>query len=747
MGTRLKPLTSTVPKPLAMLGNKPILFHILDRAYEQGVDEAVITLGYLGEKIEEALKNYKTGMNISFSYESAALGTAGAVKKAARDLKGDFLVLSGDSYSELDLKSFFEFHKSNLALASIACVRVDDPREYGLVITDSDGRIQSFLEKPGWPQAVTNLANTGIYALSRQAVEMIPENTAFDFSNNLFPMFINRNLPVFAYEENAYWCDIGEIGSYLRCNEYVLSGLKKSDDIPRGEFSVADCVYIGKNVTIGNNSSIGKYSVICDNASIGENTVVDGSVIYQGASVGSNCRVEKSVVCENSQIKDNSVLGSFCSVGANSTLGRNTVVYPSVRIADNVEICGGITVSGCVSESIKTDRISDVSNSFVPEADCFFALELGCALGTALKNAKIAVASDSAQKSKAVLHSLISGLSLTGAQVWSFGECFNSQVSFFTYFCSLELGLFVKTNGENVSISLTSAGGLPMRRETERKITSVLKTRDYSFASSGSVKHTVEMQNVMSMYSSVLFRQSESSLSKMRIRVESENEKIVTLLDECIKRLEGETGGDIILRISADGTNLSVTENNINYTEDKILSVLVYHETKIGRDVSVSFFSPPVLCALTSRHSGNVFNFYSSCADGSDEAARAIALSQLWTRDALFMAVRLLSLMHEEGKTLHELMKDIPEFYLSQGEAEIDFSPSGLNGLFSDMERLETCREGVTFLKNNARAVVVPETDGKKIKILAESFDAETARDLCGEIIEKIKSFDCPSGT
>lgn len=747
MGTRLLPLTATVPKPLVMLGDRPIIFHILDMLEKQGVDEVIITLGYLGERIEQAVRNYKTEMKIGFSFENQPLGTAGAVKNAVKGINEDFIVLSGDAYCEFDLKSIFEFHKNNNATATLVCTRVEDPREYGLILTGENGRITRFIEKPGWSQAVTNLANTGVYVLSEQALKFVPDFRQFDFSKNLFPFLLKKNLPVFAFEEKGYWCDIGEIESYLKCNGHILSKQKKSDSVPRGDFTVCDCVFIGENVTIGNNARIDKYSVICDNVTIGENTVVDGSVVYPDTVIGKDCRIEQSVICEKNQLRNGVRINPNCCVGADSVLGNNTVLFSSVSVAKKTEICDGVTLTRSVAKDIKTDRVSDVSNSFIPDVDIFFALELGCALGTAYNNSKIAVATDSNQKSKSVLYALISGLLQTGAQVWNFGDCFNAQMSFFTYFCSLPLGVFIKTAGENVSVRISSTGGLPLMREKERSISSVLKNKDYSFVSADLIRHPVEMQNVSAMYSSVLFRQSESSLSKMKVRVETENEKIQILLEECITRLEGEIADGIIIHISEDGSNLSVTENNIEYTEENILSVLLYYETKSGRDVSVSFFSPPLFTALASNHNGNLYRYFSSSADESDEKAREIARGQLWTRDALFMSIRLLSLMHEEGKTLYELSKDVPDFYLSKGETKIEFNPAKLAEIFFDMDNIGTDNEGITFLKNNSKAIILPDKDGKKVKILTESFDTEAAKDLCEEIIEKINSFEATDGT
>ena len=746
-GTRLAPLTKTIPKPLAILGDKPILFHIIDSAQKQGIDEVIITLGYLGGEIEKALKNYKSDMKISFVYEDKALGTAGAVKNAVKNIKEDFFVLSGDAYFEFDLKSVFNFHKNNNAVATIVTTKVKDPREYGLVMCDENGRINRFIEKPGWSQAITDMANTGIYVLSEKSLEFIPDGQEFDFSKNLFPIMLKNNNLLFSYNESGYWCDIGDIDSYLQCNSYLLSKIKKTDTVPRGNFTVSNHVLTGKNVKIDNNSEIGKNTIICENVTIGKNTRIVGSVIYPGCKIGDNCIIENSVICPDVTVEDMTRIYPNCCIGSNVKIGRGCSLFSYVRVNNNLEVCDFTALSRSIEKSVKTDYVSSVSAGLVLDVDCFFSLELGCAVGSALNGAKIAVATDGTPKAKSMLYSFISGAGQTGAQCWLFGDAFYSQMYFFTYFCSLPLGVYFYGDGDTVNIKMCATGGLPVTRETERKITAFLNRKDYIFYESSKIRHPVEMLSISTIYSSVLFRQSESSLSKIRVKIKTDNNRILYILEDCIKRLEGETDGGTVLNISNDGTNLSVTENNIDYPFEDIISVLFYYETKNGLDVTAPFFSPQVYSSVASLHNRRIYRYYSSSSDSADFEAREKARGQLWTRDALFTAIRLLSLMHEENKTFAELKRDIPDFYLSKGEARIDYLPTKLFEIFSESDNLSFEKEGITIKKNGAKAIVLPDSDGKKIKVLTESFNTETAKEFCSELIDKISSFSNDSST
>ena len=540
---------------------------------------------------------------------------------------------------------------------------------------------------------------------------------------------------------------MGDIDSYLACNSYILSKYKKSDTVPRGDFTVSNYIYTGKDVKIGNSSEIGKNTVICDNVTVGKNTRIIGSVIYPNCHIGDNCIIENGVVCSDVNIGNQTRIYPNCCIGEKVKIGNGCSVFSGVRIKNELEITDCSSISRSIDESVRTDYIRAVSTSFIPNVDCFFSLELGCAAGSALNGLKLAAATDGSPKAKSVLNAFVSGVELTGAQCWNFGDAFLSQMFFYTLFCSLPLGAFFYCNGDTVNIKLFETGGLPINRETERSITSFLKSKNYCFCDGSMVKNPVEMHSVGSIYSSVLFRQSESSLSKLKVRIDTENEKIQSMLEDCIKRLEGEICDGITLHLSSDGTCLSVTENNVDYSPEDILCVLLYYETKNGEDISLDYFSPQVYSSVASLHNKRVLRYLPCAVDTGDNEARQKAKSQLWTRDALFMSVRLLSLMHEENKSFSRLKRDVPDFYLSTGEAIIDFLPTKLFEIFDGSEGFRIEKEGISLSSNGAKAIVVPASDGRKIKVLTESFDTEVAKELCSELIEKIESYEADGST
>ena len=225
-GERLKPLTDNMPKPMVSIITKPIIEFIILRLRECGFYDIAITLGYRGDDIKNHLGDGKDlGVKISYYVEESPLGTAGGVKNARDFLTEDFLVVSGDAFTELDFKEFFLYHKQKGAIATLAVKEVDDIKGFGVVKTDTDGRIIEFLEKP--ESSAIKTVNTGIYAMKPDIIELIPDGF-FDFGKNLFPTLVGS---IYAYKTDSYWSDIGTLESYYGTNAYVAKNMQKYGSI------------------------------------------------------------------------------------------------------------------------------------------------------------------------------------------------------------------------------------------------------------------------------------------------------------------------------------------------------------------------------------------------------------------------------------------------------------------------------------------------------------------------------------
>ncbi|HEY9714314.1 MAG TPA: NDP-sugar synthase, partial [Chroococcales cyanobacterium] len=284
-GTRLRPLTSNLPKPMVPVNNKPMAEHIVDLLKQHGLKDIVFTLHYLPDAIRDYFMDGSDfGCKIGYSTEEGRpLGTAGCVKAIQDQLDSTFVVISGDSLTDIDLTAAIKFHKDNKSKATIVLKRVENPLEYGVVILDNESRVQRFVEKPGASEIFSDTVNTGIYILEPEVLLYVVMGREQDFSNDLFPLLLLRNEPLFGYVADAYWCDIGNLQMYRQAHQDVLDGKIKlkshhpqiQENVFVGQGTQIDAtvkieppVYIGENCRIGRDTEIEPYTVIGDNVVI-----------------------------------------------------------------------------------------------------------------------------------------------------------------------------------------------------------------------------------------------------------------------------------------------------------------------------------------------------------------------------------------------------------------------------------------------------------------------------------------------
>ncbi len=230
-GTRLREISGGLPKPMMPLLGKPLLEHTIALLRQNGFDRLCLTLHYRPEVIRRHFGDGENfGVHIEYRQEAEPLGTAGAVKNC-RDFIGEdtVLVMSGDSACDYDLAALMREHDRGVTIALAAHA---EPLPYGLVITNGAGRVTGFLEKPTWERVVTDRVSTGIYVLSPEVLDLVPDGQKYDFAKDLFPELLHRGIPMTGRVMEGYWCDIGTPRAYYQCNLDAIDGLYR---LPDGE--------------------------------------------------------------------------------------------------------------------------------------------------------------------------------------------------------------------------------------------------------------------------------------------------------------------------------------------------------------------------------------------------------------------------------------------------------------------------------------------------------------------------------
>jgi mannose-1-phosphate guanylyltransferase / phosphomannomutase len=319
-GTRLYPLTSRTPKPMVNLFNKPVLEHTIDLLKQHGIRDIIITVAYKADQIIDYFGGgSKWGVNIQYSLEDIPLGTAGGLRRMQPLLNDTFLIISGDAVTDFDLKAAVDFHKSKSAIATMLLYEVDNPSQFGIVESESDGHIRRFLEKPSPSETFTNTINTGIYILEPDVIGYIPYDTSYDFSRNVFPRLLQNQEAFYSYRTEGYWCDVGSLAQYRNVHFDALTGrVKLAMPAPR----VADGMYVGENaeihpsvklrapfyvgngVRINRGTSLGRFSVIGDMGRVDEGAHITQSILGSGAVIGKDAQVHGSVIGSGYKIAD-----------------------------------------------------------------------------------------------------------------------------------------------------------------------------------------------------------------------------------------------------------------------------------------------------------------------------------------------------------------------------------------------------------------------------------------------------------
>jgi mannose-1-phosphate guanylyltransferase / phosphomannomutase len=437
-GTRLRPLTSNQPKPMVPIVGKPCMEHILELLRTHGFNDVVITVAFLPQAIRTYFGGGENlGLNIGYSVEESPLGTAGSVRLASDRLDETFLVISGDALCDIDLQKIVDFHKEKDAAVTIGLKSVENPLEFGIVVTDDEGRVERFLEKPSWGQVFSDTINTGIYVLEPEVLRHIPTDRPFDFSKELFPLLLEMGRPIYGYVCDGYWQDIGNLDQYRQANfdaldEKVLlnvEGLKIRGDVWIGEGVEIDDVegvegpaFIGNYCRISPESSVGPYSVLGPGTTLRERGRVARSVIDSSCYIGRSATVEGAILGRNCDVRPHARVHEGVAIGDQVTLGDQSVIYPGVRIYPYKEVEYGAQIhESLIWESRGTTKVFAqdgvvglVNVDLTPEV----ALRIGAALGTALKRgARVVASRESAPAYRMIKRALISGLNSTGVQV------------------------------------------------------------------------------------------------------------------------------------------------------------------------------------------------------------------------------------------------------------------------------------------------------------------------------------------
>lgn len=507
-GSRLRPLTCGRPKPMVPVMNRPIMEHIVTLLKKHRLYSIGVTLQYMPEAIRDHFgKGAEYGVNFKYFIEDVPLGTAGSVKNAEGFLDETFVVISGDALTDLDLTQAIEFHKQKGAIATLVLTRVDSPLEYGVVITGEDGKVRRFLEKPSWGEVFSDTVNTGIYILEPEVLSYFEPGQKFDFSKDLFPLLLEKQLPLYGVTVPGYWCDIGDLRQYLQAHNDILSG-QVEVVIPGKEISpgiwigenteihpsakIESPVLIGDGVRLGESVSIEPYTVIGENCTISRQSSIKRSVLWNNTSTGPSASLRGAVVGSRVQIKAGAGIYEGAVIGSDCRIKERSLVKPNVKLWPQKTVEAGSTVQHSIIWGTRQPKrlfgLEGVTGLVNIEITPEFAAKLAAAYASTLgTGSKVAVSSDSYTSSKMFRKAVSCGLQSAGVEVYDLGTGITPMHRFAVRNYKFNGGIHIKVSprqSDAVNIILTNEKGSNIPRNKERKVENIMAREDFKRAES-----------------------------------------------------------------------------------------------------------------------------------------------------------------------------------------------------------------------------------------------------------------------
>ncbi|GMU31023.1 MAG: mannose-1-phosphate guanyltransferase [Chthonomonadaceae bacterium] len=609
-GSRLRPITSSRPKPLVPVCNRPIMEQILGLLVRHGIRDVTATVHYLADEIQGYFGDgSEFDCSISYSVEDTPLGTAGSVKKAEDELRGaPFLIISGDSLTDCDLSSAIEFHRSKGAVVTLVLSRVENPLEFGVVVTDPDGRVQRFLEKPSWSEVISDTVNTGIYIIEPEVLNLMQPNQNYDWSGDIFPALLREGKPIYGYVMDGYWADVGTLTQYREAQHHLLSG---SVDLPIPGTEHSPGVYMGTGcevepgatlfppLCLGNHckvksgAQVGPYTVVGDNALIEVGARIERSVLWDSAYVGANAHVSSAIVGSrvtlkmDVQVQEDAVIGDRCLIDVGSKIRPRVKLWPDKIIERGstvtMSLIWGNRWRGNLFRDLGVAGLSNIE--ITPD----FACRLGAAFGSCLPPPhRVVTSRDSTRSSRMIKRAIAAALLGVGCDVIDMRSTAVPIVRHFVRSIGAAGAVNVRklpTNSRVTLVEMFDSRGTYLPRSLERKVENTFFREDFHRTDPDDLGSITYAARAIERYEHDFFEvlQPPETESKLRVVCDYGHTPLAALFPGMMSKLGIET-------ISLNGANDSKlaprTPEEIEAHTENLKQIVA----KLHYDLGVLFF-------------------------------------------------------------------------------------------------------------------------------------------------------------
>jgi mannose-1-phosphate guanylyltransferase/phosphomannomutase len=524
-------MTANQPKPLLPVANRPIMEHVLRLLKRHGFEETVVTVQFLAALVRNYFGDGEdVGMRLQYATEETPLGTAGSVKNAEDALKDEpFLVISGDALTDMDLSEMVRFHKEKGALVTVGLTRVPDPLEFGIVITEEDGRIQRFLEKPTWGQVFSDTVNTGVYVMEPEVLAEVSAKESVDWSHDVFPKLLQRGAPVYGWVSDRYWEDVGTHESYLKAQADVLArrvavdiaGFEVSPGVWLGEGAAVDPdailtgpVVVGEYAKIEAGAHLREYSVIGANVVVKEGAFIHRAVVHNNVFIGPGATLRGCVVGKNTdvmrraRIEETAVIGDECVIEPEAYISAGVKVYPFKTIEAGAVVNTSVVWESRGSRTLFGTR--GVSGLINVEVTPELTVRLASAYASTLKKGvTVTTSRDVSRAARTLKRAVQAALNASAINVMDLEAVPLPVARFETQRSSYSGGIALRTtpgDTQSVDIIFLDENGAELSQGAQRKLERTFSRQEFRRAFPGEIAELSYPPRVVDWYTHELMR-------------------------------------------------------------------------------------------------------------------------------------------------------------------------------------------------------------------------------------------------
>lgn len=747
----LRPITNTTPKLLLPIAGRPLLSYLLETLHKNGIREVYLFLPYTPSRVAAYVRAHTPqGMQVRLVSE-ADNARQRTVEILAAETE-PLCFLSGVHFWSFDLHKALQAHLQTDADLTVLTVPAQRCRSGAVLSIHASGAVtacRAYTPLTATPNAETD---SGVYLLRPGCVQAVlqPKTETDGFS--VLPQFLQYE--VYACAAQGYFNAVETPASFVTCTRDVLrgktefllphlaDGIFTDSALPKGEYQLFPPVFIGENVTVADGAQIGPNTVLENGCFVGAKAKVENSIVRAGAAIYPYAQLYGATVCENAVIQEYASLSADSVVGASACVGRHAALENGVRVWQRRTVENGMHLSGNVRDCTPQEILFSEHGKLCTEPDTLtpiFLAAFGQALGGCAYGKKVGILCDGSAAAVAASQVIAGTLSAQGSRVWHFGKGFLPQLHFYTAFCDLQVGIFLCTQKKRLQLYLFSAGGLLLSGAQTSALVMRLQFGDFSSIVSELCRESADMHDMQTMYLRELLHESGTVLNEQRVCVQCPNAEITMLLEDALYRLQAEAGNEITLRLSYDGTRVTAFHRECGYLpHERLLALCCNALFQSGQDIALSADTPLAFERLAAAHGRHVLHYPASAtATAPDANTHALAREQLYVRDGLFLCMRLLGILQQSGKSIAQLHKELPEFFVRRKTVPVFLSPEEILRSLH-LPNAELCDTGIVWQGSDGRVLITPQQAGKKMRILAESTHFETAKSLCEEVEERL---------